>query len=91
MANLLTILAALTDTDIDALVEQFAGRGYGDLKAAVADAVTEFATPFRERTLELMEERTELEAILARGAERAREVAGRHPGRRVREVGLVPL
>ena len=45
VANLLTILAALTDTDIAVLVEKFAGRGYGDLKAAVAEAVTEVATP----------------------------------------------
>ena len=76
MANLLTILAALTDTDIGVLVEKFAGHGYGELKAAVADAVTEVATPYRARTLELLEERGELEAVLARGAERAREVAG---------------
>ncbi len=37
--------------------------------------MTELATPYRQRTLELMAERGELEAILARGAERAREVA----------------
>ena len=75
VANLLTILSALTGTDIVTLIDQFAGRGYGDLKGAVADAVTAFAAPFRERTLQLMEDRTELEAILSRGAERAREVA----------------
>lgn len=76
VANLLTILAALTGTSVDALVEQFAGRGYGDLKNAVADAVTAFAVPYRNRTLELMDERGELESILAKGADRAREVAG---------------
>jgi len=75
VANLLTILAALTGTSVDALVEQFAGRGYGDLKNAVADAVTAFAVPYRNRTLELMDERGELESILAKGADRAREVA----------------
>ena len=91
MANLLTILAALTETDIDVLVDKFAGRGYGDLKSAVADAVTEIATPFRERTLELMGERTELEAILARGAERARTVAGPTLADVYAKVGLVPL
>jgi tryptophanyl-tRNA synthetase len=68
-------LAALTGTSIDALVEQFAGRGYGDLKSAVADAVTEFAVPYRNRTFQLMEERGELETILAKGADRARDVA----------------
>jgi tryptophanyl-tRNA synthetase len=76
VANLLTILAALTGTSVDALVEQFAGRGYGYLKNAVADAVTAFAVPYRNRTLELMDERGELESILAKGADRAREVAG---------------
>jgi len=76
VANLLTILAALTGTSVDALVEQFAGRGYGDLKNAVADAVTAFAVPYRNRTLELMDECGELESILAKGADRAREVAG---------------
>jgi tryptophanyl-tRNA synthetase len=75
VSNLLTILAALTDTSVDSLVEEFAGRGYGDLKGAVADAVTAFATPYRNRTLELLEERGELESLLAKGADRAREVA----------------
>ncbi|HET8914761.1 MAG TPA: tryptophan--tRNA ligase [Propionibacteriaceae bacterium] len=75
VSNLLTILSALTGADVGSLVEEFDGRGYGDLKNAVADAVTEFAIPYRNRTLELMEERSELESILAKGADRAREVA----------------
>jgi tryptophanyl-tRNA synthetase len=41
----------------------------------VADAVTEFAVPYRNRTFQLMEERGELETILAKGADRARDVA----------------
>ena len=89
VANLLTILAALTDSDITVLVEKFSGRGYGELKTAVAEAVTEVATPYRNRTLELMEERGELEAILARGAERAREVAGATLADVYAKVGLV--
>jgi tryptophanyl-tRNA synthetase len=75
VSNLLTILAALTGTPIDTLVQQFEGRGYGDLKSAVADAVTEFVVPYRNRTFELLDERGELESILAKGADRAREVA----------------
>ena len=89
VANLLTILAALTDTEISVLVEKFAGRGYGELKAAVAEAVTEVATPYRNRTLELMQERGELEAILARGAERAREIAAATLADVYAKVGLV--
>ncbi len=75
VSNLLTILAALTGEPVEDLVTGFAGSGYGDLKGAVADAVSAFATPYRERTLQLLEERTELEKILAEGAARAREVA----------------
>jgi tryptophanyl-tRNA synthetase len=90
VANLLTILSALTGTTIEVLVKEFGGRGYGDLKGAVADAVTEFAAPFRQRTLELMGERTELATILREGAEQAREVASRTLAEVYRKVGLLP-
>ena len=89
VSNLLTILSALTDTPIDTLVQEFEGRGYGDLKSAVADAVTEFATPYRNRTFELLEERGELESILAKGADRAREVASATLADVYDKVGLV--
>jgi tryptophanyl-tRNA synthetase len=90
VANLLTILSALTGQPIDDLVAGFAGRGYGDLKGAVADAVAAFATPFRERTLQLMDERTELEKILADGAARARDVAHATITDVYDKVGLLP-
>ncbi|MBM7799679.1 tryptophanyl-tRNA synthetase [Microlunatus panaciterrae] len=90
VSNLLTILSAFSGTAIPDLVDQFAGKGYGDLKGAVADAVAGFATPFRERTLELMGERTELQAILARGAARAREVASKSVTEVYAKVGLLP-
>jgi tryptophanyl-tRNA synthetase len=89
VANLLTIQAALTGTSVPELVEGFAGRGYGDLKKAVAETVTAFASPYRERTLELMGERTELEAILRDGSERAREVASATLADVYRKVGLL--
>jgi tryptophanyl-tRNA synthetase len=90
VSNLLTILAALTGQGIDELVAGFEGKGYGDLKGAVADAVAAFATPFRERTLQLLEERTELEKILADGAARAREVAHATIDDVYAKVGLLP-
>ena len=90
VSNLLTILSALTGDDIPAVVEQFRGRGYGELKAAVADQVVAFVTPFRERTLQLLDERTELESILASGAEHARDVASRTLADVYRKVGLLP-
>ena len=89
VANLLTILSALNGTAVDVLVKEFEGRGYGDLKGAVADAVTAFAAPYRDRTLQLMGERTELEAVLRDGAEQAREVASRTLAEVYRKVGLL--
>jgi tryptophanyl-tRNA synthetase len=77
VSNLLTIQSAVTGTDIDKLVEAYAGRGYGDLKADTADAVVEFVTPVKARVDELVGDSTELEAILKRGAERAIEVSAK--------------
>jgi tryptophanyl-tRNA synthetase len=75
VSNLLTIYAALTGESVDALVEKYAGRGYGDFKSDLAEVVVEFVTPFRNRTLELLDDRAQLDAILRSGAERANEVA----------------
>ena len=47
VSNLLTIQSAVTGTDIDKLVEGYAGRGYGDLKKDTAEAVVEFVTPIK--------------------------------------------
>lgn len=77
VSNLLTIQSAITGTDVDKLVEGYAGRGYGDLKADTAEAVVEFVTPIQARVDELMADPAELEAVLAAGAERAREVSAK--------------
>jgi len=92
VANLLTILSAFSGCDIPTLVEQLQGKGYGDLKVSTADAVMAEITPFRERTLALLGERTELQEILRSGAERARAVASATVADVYRKVGLlVPL
>lgn len=75
VSNLLTILSALSGTDIDTLVSGYEGHGYGDLKKDTAEAMTEFATPLRARVDEILSDRAELERVLQRGAERARESA----------------
>jgi tryptophanyl-tRNA synthetase len=91
VSNLLTIYAALTGISIDALVDKYAGRGYGDLKGDLAEVVVELVTPFRDRTLQLMEDRGELDAILRAGAERANEVAERTLADAYDRVGFLPV
>ncbi|MGV0795110.1 tryptophan--tRNA ligase [Mycolicibacterium sp. XJ1819] len=90
VSNLLTIQAAVTDTDIDKLVETYAGRGYGDLKADTADAVVEFVTPIKARVDELLADPAELESVLTAGAQRAREVSATTLRRVYDRLGFLP-
>ena len=53
--------------------------GYGDLKKDLAEVVVEFVTPFRERTLELLDDQTYLTDVLRRGAEQAARAWPRRP------------
>ncbi|MDP5227452.1 MULTISPECIES: tryptophan--tRNA ligase [Arthrobacter] len=89
VSNLLEILSTVSDTPVDALVEQFEGKMYGHLKVAVADAVVERLEPIRSRTLELLEDPAELDRLLARGAEKARAVASPVLAEVYRKVGFL--
>lgn len=75
VSNLLTIYSALTGETVPALEEQFSGRMYGDLKKEVAEVVVDFVTPFRDRTLELLDDQDHLMQVLAQGAQTAGAVA----------------
>ena len=75
VSNLLTIYSALTGRTIGDLEGDYAGRGYGDLKKELAEVVVDFVTPFRERTLELLDDQAHLAEVLRRGAEQAHAVA----------------
>src|SRR3954470_13096730 len=90
VTNLLTIHSALSGRSIADLEEHFAGRGYGDLKKELAEVVTEFVTPVRARTQELLADPAELERVLAAGAARAREVAVRTVAEAYDRVGFLP-
>jgi tryptophanyl-tRNA synthetase len=90
VSNLLVILAAVTGTPIPALEAEFAGQGYGHLKAAVADAVVAFAEPFAKRMAELMADPAEIDRTLARGAQRARPVANATVRDVLDRVGFLP-
>ena len=75
ISNLLTIHSALSGQSIADLENEFAGKGYGDFKGAVAEVVVEYFRPVRTRALELLEDEGHLLNILHQGAEKAREVA----------------
>ena len=90
VSNLLTIQSAVTGTDVDKLVEGYAGRGYGDLKTDTAEAVVEFVAPIKARVDELLADPAELESVLAAGAERARDVSAKTLQRVYDRLGFLP-
>ncbi len=74
--NLLGIYKVITDrTEAETEADFASARGYGDLKAAVAEVVISELTPIRERYYELMDDVAELDRMLAQGAEQARAVS----------------
>ena len=75
-----TMVLCTVPDPVAALEEEYAGRGYGAFKADVADLVVELITPIRDRTLALLEDRPELDRLMARGAERAEAIAAQMSG-----------
>lgn len=90
VSNLLTIYSTLTGTTIAELEAKYEGKGYGALKTDLAEVMVEFVTPFRARTQEYLDDPAELDAVLAKGAEKARAVAADTLARAYDRVGFLP-
>ncbi len=89
VTNLLSIMSACTGRSVATLEAEFAGKGYGDFKKAVADAVVAMLDPVRLRYDELIKDRGELDRILKSGAEQAQATAFRTLSKVNRKVGFV--
>ncbi|CAB4829273.1 MAG: tryptophan--tRNA ligase [Actinobacteria bacterium] len=75
ISNLLTIHSALSGLSISALENEFAGKGYGGFKSAVAEVVVEYLRPIRAKALELLVDEKHLIDLLHDGGAKARKVA----------------
>ncbi len=73
--NLVGIYATLTEQTHDAVCAQFAGQGFGAFKPALAEVLVETLRPIRQRFVALKDDDTALDAILTKGAQKARAVA----------------
>jgi tryptophanyl-tRNA synthetase len=89
VSNLLSILAAATDGDPNALAERYSQ--YGPLKADAAEAVIALLRPVQQRYAELAADPGETARILAHGAHKARKMAGATMVRVREALGLIPL
>ncbi|TWP46008.1 tryptophan--tRNA ligase [Lentzea tibetensis] len=89
VSNLLTIYSALSGRSVDDLVTAYDGKGYGDLKKDLGEVFTEWVTPIQARVAEYLDDPAELDKVLARGAEHAREVASVTLRRTYEKIGFV--
>ena len=89
ISNLLTIYSALTTKTISDAQAEFAGKGYGDFKGAVAEVVVEYLKPVRDRANELLKDQTHLNKLLTIGAEKANAVASKTLSDTYNALGLI--
>jgi tryptophanyl-tRNA synthetase len=88
IVNLIEIMSVATGQTPEQIEAAYDGKGYGDFKSDVADAVVEMLRPVRQRYLELRSEIDELETVLRRGAEHARSVSSATLAEMKRRMGF---
>lgn len=89
VTNLLDLMAAVTGKDVADLEAHFEGRGYGDFKKEIAEAVNGVLRPVRDRYAELRADPGAVHDVLAKGGDRAREAAAATMDTVRQRVGLL--
>ncbi len=74
-ANLVGIYAALADTDVEAVLGEFGGQGFGAFKPALADLAVSKLSPVQDEMRRLMDDVAHVDNVLHAGAERANDLA----------------
>lgn len=89
VSNLIQIYSCASGKSISDIENEFAGRGYGDLKMTVGNAVVETLRPIREETERLLKDKAYLEEVYKMGAKKAEYAAGKTLGKVYRKLGFV--
>ena len=87
--NLMTIYSSVTGKSFGDIEKEFSGKGYGDFKLAVGEAVADNLKPVREDYARLMEDREYLKKCYTEGAEKALKMSRRTVLKAYRKVGFV--
>ena len=87
--NLMEIYAACTGKTFEQIEDEFRGKGYGDFKTAVGEAVVAQLEPIQIRYKELIKDRKYLDELSRKGAENAARIAKRTIDKVYKKVGLV--
>lgn len=88
--NLMTIYSCCTGKSYEEIEKEFDGRGYGDFKTAVGEAVVKELEPIQTKYKELINEKKYLEECMRNGAEFATKVSQRTLDKVMKKVGFLP-
>lgn len=88
--NLISIYSVVTGKTEEATEAEFTGKGYGDFKSAVGEAVADALAPIREAYAGLLKDKACLEDIYAKGAQAALAFSQRTYGKAAKKLGLLP-
>lgn len=88
VSNLMEIYSACTGKSFDDITDEFAGKGYGDFKAAVAEAVVEELRPLQAEYARLISDKAYLTECAAKGAEKASRIADRTVKKCMKKIGF---
>jgi len=88
--NLLTIYSVMSGKSIEAIVEMYDGKGYGDFKSDLAEVVVAKLEPIQQKFKELMADKTYLEEVYSEGAKKASKVAYKTLNKVYKKVGFIP-
>jgi tryptophanyl-tRNA synthetase len=89
--NLMTIYMCATGKSYGEIEREFSGRGYGDFKLAVGEAVADMLAPIQGKFNGLMKDKAELEKILKDGAEKAAHRANRTLAKVYKKIGFLQI
>ncbi len=87
LANLLTILSSLTNESIDSIVKRYQGKGYGDLKKEVGQAVYDFLSELQVKYQAIIAS-GKIDEIIQNGNEKAGKIAYKKVAKVKRKLGL---
>lgn len=87
--NLMTIYSAVTGKEFDAIESEFAGKGYGDFKTAVGEAVVAELEPVQKKYKAYMADKAYLQEQWTKGAEIAQRVSQRTLDKAMKKIGFL--
>ncbi len=87
--NLMSIYSAVTGKSFEEIEKDFDGRGYGDFKLAVGEAVADMLDGIQDKYRVYTSDKAQLEAIYRNGADRARYIANKTLSKVYKKVGFV--